>query len=40
LVDVNGAELLPQDDVAQGFDNIASALQFAFFSLSNTSVPP
>src|SRR5579862_94213 len=26
-VDVNGAELLPQDDVAQGFDNIASALQ-------------
>ncbi len=27
LVDVNGAELLPQDDVAQGFDNIASALQ-------------
>ncbi len=27
LVDVNGAELLPPDDVAQGFDNIASALQ-------------
>ena len=27
LVEVNGAELLPQDDVAQGFDNIASALQ-------------
>ena len=27
LVDVNGAELLPQDDIAQGFDNIASALQ-------------
>jgi hypothetical protein len=27
LVDVNGAELLPQDDTAQGFDNIASALQ-------------
>ena len=26
-VDVNAAELLPQDDVAQGFDNIASALQ-------------
>ena len=26
-VDVNGAELLPQDDTAQGFDNIASALQ-------------
>ncbi|MGH9646774.1 MAG: DUF1587 domain-containing protein, partial [Bryobacteraceae bacterium] len=27
LVDVNGEELLPQDDVAQGFDDIASALQ-------------
>jgi mono/diheme cytochrome c family protein len=27
LVDVNAAELLPQDDAAQGFDNIASALQ-------------
>src|SRR5579862_4487546 len=27
LVEVNGSELLPQDDVAQGFDNIASALQ-------------
>ena len=27
LVDVNAAELLPPDDVAQGFDNIASALQ-------------
>ena len=27
LVEVNGAELLPQDDIAQGFDNIASALQ-------------
>ncbi len=26
-VDVNSAELLPQDDTAQGFDNIASALQ-------------
>ena len=26
-VEVNGAELLPQDDVEQGFDNIASALQ-------------
>jgi cytochrome c553 len=26
-IDVNGAELLPQDDTAQGFDNIASALQ-------------
>ncbi len=26
-VEVNGAELLPQDDVAQGFDNIATALQ-------------
>ena len=26
-VDVNGAELLPPDDVAGGFDNIASALQ-------------
>ncbi len=26
-VEVNSAELLPQDDVAQGFDNIASALQ-------------
>jgi cytochrome c551/c552 len=26
-VEVNGAELLPQDDVAGGFDNIASALQ-------------
>jgi len=26
-VDVNGAELLPPDDTAQGFDNIASALQ-------------
>jgi hypothetical protein len=27
LVDVKGAELLPPDDTAQGFDNIASALQ-------------
>jgi hypothetical protein len=27
LVDVNGAELLPPDDIAQGYDNIASALQ-------------
>jgi mono/diheme cytochrome c family protein len=27
LVEVSGAELLPQDDIAQGFDNIASALQ-------------
>ncbi|MEP6962767.1 MAG: DUF1592 domain-containing protein, partial [Acidobacteriota bacterium] len=27
LVEVKGAELLPQDDIAQGFDNIASALQ-------------
>jgi mono/diheme cytochrome c family protein len=27
VVEVNGAELLPQDDTAQGFDNIASALQ-------------
>ena len=27
LVDVNGAELLPPDDTAQGYDNIASALQ-------------
>src|SRR5579864_7801141 len=27
LVEVNGAELLPADDTAQGFDNIASALQ-------------
>jgi mono/diheme cytochrome c family protein len=27
LVEVNGGELLPQDDIAQGFDNIASALQ-------------
>jgi len=27
LVDVNAAELLPPDDIAQGFDNIASALQ-------------
>src|ERR1700733_3372441 len=27
LVDVNGADLLPPDDSAQGFDNIASALQ-------------
>ena len=27
LVDVNGAELLPPDDSAQGYDNIASALQ-------------
>ncbi len=26
-VEVNSAELLPQDDIAQGFDNIASALQ-------------
>jgi hypothetical protein len=26
-VDVNGADLLPPDDSAQGFDNIASALQ-------------
>ncbi len=26
-VEVNGAELLPQDDTAQGYDNIASALQ-------------
>ncbi len=30
LVDVNGAEILPQDDTAQGYDNIASALGFAF----------
>ncbi len=27
LVDVNGADMLPPDDTAQGFDNIASALQ-------------
>ena len=27
LVDVKGADLLPPDDSAQGFDNIASALQ-------------
>jgi mono/diheme cytochrome c family protein len=27
LVDVNGAELLPPDDTAQSFDNIAAALQ-------------
>src|ERR1700676_3810125 len=27
LVEVSGAELLPPDDTAQGFDNIASALQ-------------
>jgi mono/diheme cytochrome c family protein len=27
LVDVNANELLPPDDIAQGFDNIASALQ-------------
>ena len=27
LVEVKGAELLPPDDTAQGFDNIASALQ-------------
>jgi hypothetical protein len=27
LVDVNGTELLPPDDTAQNFDNIASALQ-------------
>jgi mono/diheme cytochrome c family protein len=27
LVDINAAELLPPDDTAQGFDNIASALQ-------------
>jgi mono/diheme cytochrome c family protein len=27
LVDVNASELLPQDDIAQGYDNIASALQ-------------
>src|SRR3984957_13364853 len=27
LVEVKGAELLPPDDIAQGFDNIASALQ-------------
>src|SRR3984885_5149614 len=27
LVEVNSAELLPPDDTAQGFDNIASALQ-------------
>jgi mono/diheme cytochrome c family protein len=27
LVDVNGADLLPPDDSAEGFDNIASALQ-------------
>ena len=27
LVDVNGAELLPPDDTAQGYDNIAAALQ-------------
>jgi hypothetical protein len=26
-VDVNGGELLPQDDTAQGYDNIAAALQ-------------
>ncbi len=27
LVDVNGADLLPPDDTAQGYDNIAAALQ-------------
>jgi hypothetical protein len=27
LVDVNGADMLPPDDSAQGYDNIASALQ-------------
>jgi mono/diheme cytochrome c family protein len=27
LVDINANEILPQDDTAQGFDNIASALQ-------------
>jgi len=27
LVEVNGAEMLPPDDTAQGYDNIASALQ-------------
>lgn len=27
LVDINAAEMLPPDDTAQGFDNIASALQ-------------
>jgi hypothetical protein len=27
LVDVNGSEILPPDDSAQGYDNIASALQ-------------
>jgi mono/diheme cytochrome c family protein len=27
LVDVNAADVLPPDDIAQGFDNIASALQ-------------
>ena len=27
LVDVNAAEMLPPDDIAQGYDNIASALQ-------------
>ena len=27
LVDVKGADLLPADDIAQGYDNIASALQ-------------
>ena len=27
LVNINAAELLPQDDTAQGYDNIASALQ-------------
>jgi Protein of unknown function (DUF1592)/Protein of unknown function (DUF1588)/Protein of unknown function (DUF1585)/Protein of unknown function (DUF1587)/Protein of unknown function (DUF1595) len=27
LVEINAAELLPQDDTAQGYDNIASALQ-------------
>jgi len=27
LVDINGADLLPPDDTAQGYDNIASALQ-------------
>jgi len=27
LVEVKGSELLPPDDIAQGFDNIASALQ-------------
>jgi len=27
LVDVNGGEILPPDDTAQGYDNIASALQ-------------